>query len=48
MKDGLFCEIVEWSEVLCSFLVAGGLIIKNVEGFVLCTVGKMAQDVGMV
>ena len=29
------------------FLVAGGLIIKNVEGFALCTVGKMAQDVGM-
>ena len=48
MKDGLFCEIVEWSEVLSWFLVAGGLIIKNVEGFVLCTVGKMTQDVGMV
>ena len=25
-----------------------GLIITNVEGFVLCTGGKMAQDVGMV
>ena len=48
MKDGLLCEIVEWNEVLHSFLVVGGVIIMNVEGFVLCTVGKMAQDVGMV
>ena len=45
VKDGLFCEIVEWN---VRFLVVGGLIVMNVEGFVLCTVGKMAQDVGMV
>ena len=35
-------------EVLRSFLVVGGVTVMNVEGFVLCTVGKMAQDVGMV
>ena len=29
------------------FLVAGGLIVMDVEGFVLFTVSKMAQDVGM-
>ena len=47
VKDGLFCEIVEWSDyVYC--LVVGGLIIMIVEGFVLCKVGKMAQDVGIV
>ena len=44
VKDGLFCEIVEWN---VRFLVVGGLIVMNVEGFVLCTVGKMAQDVGI-
>ena len=49
VKDGLFCEIVEWSvKYYVGFLVAGGLIFMNVEGFVLCTVGKMAQDLGMV
>ena len=42
VKDGLFCEIVEWSEVLHSFFGCGWY------DCVLCTVGKMAQDVGLV
>ena len=28
-KDGLFCEIVEWNEVLRSYLVVGGVIIMT-------------------
>ena len=49
VKDGLFCEIIENGvKYYIHLLVVGGLIIMNVEGFVLCTVGKMAQDVGMV
>ena len=45
VKDGLFCEIVEWSKVLHSFFSCGW---ANNYDCVLCTVGKMAQDVGMV
>ena len=47
VKDGLFCEIIGVKYYI-HFLVVGEVMIMNVEGFVLSTVGKMAQALGML